>query len=253
MRFLRLKLYHFCFVAICGLVFVFITKWSPHAAQPEAPSTLTAGYAVQARENPWDGKQLVEFNNAGEPLGVVQNLTLVAPIELRCPGPYPNSMKDPCHRSHAIKNNKGISQVLDSIHRLCGTTPNLYVQHYVGYGNKQSTHCDLIVSRDSLALGATNHMHLRGRSMKIELNPGFHDARVLVYRTDWNTTDQRDTWFYEPVPLKRGDILRITCVFDNTKAVENSNGQMLEPRYLLWGENINDGEICLSSIHWIGL
>ncbi len=252
MRFLRLKLYHLCFVAICGLIFVFITKWSPHAAQPEAPSSLEAGYAVQMRENSQGTKKLVEYDNAGEPLGVVQNLTLIAPIELRCPGPYPKSADDPCHRSYAIKNGTS-SEVLDSIHRFCGTTPNFYVQRYIGYGNKQSTHCDLIVRNDSLALGATNHMHLRGRSMKIELNPGFHDARVLVYRTDWDTSTQRDIWFYEPIPLKRGDILRITCVYDNTKSVQNSDGQLLKPRYLLWGENANEEEICLSSVHWIGL
>lgn len=251
MQFLRLKLYHLCFVAICAVVFVFSTKWSPNAAQPETAPVFQTDYAVQVRQANPPTKQLVEFDNAGEPLGVVQELTLIAPVEIRCPGSYPSSTQDPCHRSYAV-DNEATSNVLDSIHRLCGTTPSYYVQRYVGYGDKQTTHCDLVVRHNSLALGATNHMNLRGKSLKIELNPGHHDARVLVYQTDWDVDKSRDIWFYEPVPLNRGDILRLTCVYDNSKPVLNTDGKTLKPRYLIWGENMNEEEMCLGSIHWIG-
>jgi len=183
-------------------------------------------------------------------LAPIQGMTLIAPVEIRCPGPYPTDTSDLCHRQFATLQVQDSGGTANGLHRICGTSPNLYIERDIGFGDAQETQCDILVRQDGLALGASNHMHLRGKSLKIELNPDTPDARTLLTNQNWNFNQQEGIWFETPVQLSRGDILRLTCVFDNSSSIPGPDGNPIEPRYLIWGEGTTD-EMCLGGINWI--
>jgi hypothetical protein len=189
------------------------------------------------------------FGEEDQELERLRGMTLLAPVEVRCPGPYPKDIEDRCHRNYAL------NQVQDQstagfLHRLCDTNFNQYIERDIGFGERQVTQCDTLIRRDGLAMGADNHMHLRGSSIKIELNPDTPDAQVILDNPNWNFNFQQGIWFDEPVQLNAGDIVRLTCVYDNSSAIPGPDGNPLEPRYIVWGEGTTD-EMCLGGITWI--
>lgn len=189
------------------------------------------------------------FGRPEDNLSPIQGLTLAAPVEIRCPGPYLADTSNRCHREYATHQVQN-PRTANGLHQLCRTSPNLYIERDIGFGDAQDTQCDIFVRQDGLALGASNHMHLRGKSLKIELNPDTPDAQVLLFNENWNFNQQQGIWFEDPIELQRGDILRLTCVFDNSGPIPGPDGQPLEPRYLIWGEGTTD-EMCLGGINWI--
>ncbi|MDQ7910582.1 hypothetical protein RB614_39410 [Phytohabitans sp. ZYX-F-186] len=58
------------------------------------------------------------------------------------------------------------------------------------------------------------HMHLLGRSIKIELNPGTAGAKVLLDVPAYNFDDQAIRPLDTPVQVERGDVVRVTCTHD---------------------------------------
>ena len=80
-------------------------------------------------------------------------------------------------------------------------------------------------------------MHLLGRSIRVELNPGTDRARVLLDIPRWDFHWQGAYTLAEPVVAERGDTVRVTCRHDATLR----DG---EPRYVVWGEGTTD-EMCL--------
>ena len=58
------------------------------------------------------------------------------------------------------------------------------------------------------------HMHLLGKSIRVELNPGTEHARVLLDIPRWDFHWQGAYSLKEPVEAKPGDVLRVTCRYD---------------------------------------
>ncbi len=174
---------------------------------------------------------------------------LVAPVELRCPGPYPKDEKSPCHRDFAMSQLE-LPVLADAVHLECGSRPSDFIERDVGFGDNQSFSCTTFMTSDGEALGVLTHMHLRGRTITVELNPNTPRYTVLHHNPAWNFNAQEDTWFPEPVPFRFGDIVRLTCSYDNSGAVRGPDGQPLEPRYVTWGEGTTD-EMCLAGIHHV--
>ncbi len=112
-------------------------------------------------------------------------------------------------------------------------------------------HCDRALRQSGLALGVSGHMHLRGQSLKIELNPGKPEARILLSIPRWDFNWQGEYWFKEPISMKAGETLRLTCVYDNSGPIPGPDQTPLEPRYLTWGEGTTD-EMCLAGVIFIG-
>jgi hypothetical protein len=88
------------------------------------------------------------------------------------------------------------------------------------------------------------HMHLLGRSIRIELNPGTTQARVLLDIPRWNFHWQAAYTLAEPVRVKAGDALRVSCRHDATRRRQAPQAAARVPRYILWGEGTTD-EMCL--------
>ena len=93
------------------------------------------------------------------------------------------------------------------------------------------------------------HMHLLGKSIRVELNPGTPRARTLLDVPVYDFDDQGARPLAEPVRLKRDDVLRVTCTHDATLRARLPALRDLPPRYVVWGEGTSD-EMCLGIVTW---
>jgi hypothetical protein len=87
-------------------------------------------------------------------------------------------------------------------------------------------------------------MHLLGRSIKIELNPGTPNAKTLLDVPNFNFDYQRFTPLATPVDVKQGDVVRVTCTHDASLRQLLPQLKGLPPRYVVWGDGTTD-EMCL--------
>jgi hypothetical protein len=96
--------------------------------------------------------------------------------------------------------------------------------------------------------GIAGHMHYLGTSVKIEVSSANQNRRVLIDLPRWDFHWQGFYWLEQPVWLRQGETVKISCTFDNTK--ENQpmiNGQQRDPRYVVWGEGTEE-EMCLGYV-----
>ena len=109
-------------------------------------------------------------------------------------------------------------------------------------GNEQR--CDHTMDGRGTIYAVAGHMHLLGRSIRVELNPGTAKARTLldipVYDFDEQAIRPLDT----PVTIKPGDVLRVTCTHDAGLRQQVPQLRPLPPRYVVWGDGTSD-EMCL--------
>ena len=109
-------------------------------------------------------------------------------------------------------------------------------------GNTQ--HCDIPVPRPMTVYAAMGHMHLLGRSIKVEVNPGTARAQTLLDVPVFNFDDQKLQPLPTPTRLKPGDTIRLTCTHDATLRRQLPQLRTLPPRYVVWGDGTSD-EMCL--------
>lgn len=102
-----------------------------------------------------------------------------------------------------------------------------------------TTSCDYPIWWNLTALGVLGHMHELGHSIRIEINPDRDNSIVLLDIPRWDFHWQDRYQFAEPVQVKPGDNVRLTCTWDNTLS-EN-------PRYVVWGEGTED-EMCFATV-----
>jgi len=88
------------------------------------------------------------------------------------------------------------------------------------------------------------HMHMLGRSVKVELNPGTPDAQVLLDVPQFDFDNQRMTTLPSPVDVDPGDVLRVTCTHDAGLRKQLPQLSKLPPRYVVWGDGTGD-EMCI--------
>ncbi len=97
--------------------------------------------------------------------------------------------------------------------------------------------CDRAIDAPTTIHAIAGHMHLLGRSIRVELNPGTPRARLLLEIPRWSFHWQASYVLQQPVRAQPGDVVRVTCRHDASLRTG-------EPRYVLWGEGTSD-EMCL--------
>ncbi len=109
-------------------------------------------------------------------------------------------------------------------------------------GNTQT--CDVEAPQALTIYAALGHMHLLGRSIKVELNPGTPTAQTLldVPVFDFDAQKMRPT--PAPVDVKAGDRIRVTCTHDASLRKQLPQLKTLPPRYVVWGDGTSD-EMCI--------
>jgi len=107
--------------------------------------------------------------------------------------------------------------------------------------------CDRVVRQAGTLRAAAGHMHLLGREIRIELNPGTPQAQTVLDVPVWNFDDQGARPLEEPLPVAPGDVLRVTCRHDQAvrDVLPAFEGQA--ERYVVWGEGTTD-EMCLGIV-----
>jgi mono/diheme cytochrome c family protein len=99
--------------------------------------------------------------------------------------------------------------------------------------------CERGFDTETTIHGVAGHMHLLGRSIRVELNPGTEEARVLLEIPRWDFHWQNAYRLEEPVTVGPDDSVAVTCRHD--PALRDPE---LDPRYVVWGEGTTD-EMCL--------
>ncbi|MFL6141433.1 MAG: hypothetical protein ACJ72N_06125 [Labedaea sp.] len=168
-------------------------------------------------------------------------LRLPAPIELPC---APTESGPLCDRSQALRDlvqrtGNQASSMVYGLNTLCnrGSAPTP--------GPTQQ--CEIKVRQPVRVFSVAPHMHLLGRSMTVELNPGTPNARKLLDQPAFNFDDQSSQPLPAPVTLNRGDTLRVTCTHDATLRAQLPELKPLQPRYVVWGDGTSD-EMCLATL-----
>jgi hypothetical protein len=178
--------------------------------------------------------RLTDGTSATKPL---ETVNLQAPTELPCPKDESGPL---CSRTAAV------ADVAKRFGNSVGATADKLVSecsHGVPVpGSTQ--HCDIPVEQPMTVYAAMGHMHLLGRSIKIELNPGTTKAQTLLDVPNFNFDDQRLTPLPTPVNVKPGDTLRVTCTHDASLREKLPALRKLPPRYVVWGDGTSD-EMCL--------
>ncbi|ROT29786.1 monooxygenase [Micromonospora sp. HM5-17] len=177
------------------------------------------------------------------PLDPLVTALLPAPVELPC---APGEEGELCDRTAALRDvarrfGADAARRTEQIGAACRRGEPAVP------GNTQS--CDHRVTQPGLVHALAGHMHLLGRSIRIDLNPGTPGARTLLDVPVYNFDDQGTHPLPEPVAVKPGDVYRVTCTHDATLRRRLPQLRDLPPRYVVWGEGTSD-EMCLGLVIW---
>ena len=176
----------------------------------------------------------VAEGSARTPLDTLQ---LPAPIELPCTAQESGPL---CDRAAAIEDvtrrfGEEVGGTAEELAKLCSNGKPVP-------GTTQQ--CDLPADFDATVYAVAGHMHLLGRSIKVEINPGTAGANTVLDIPMYNFDDQAIRPLAAPVKIKKGDVLRVTCTHDAGLRKMLPQLQPLPPRYVVWGDGTSD-EMCL--------
>jgi polyisoprenoid-binding protein YceI len=204
-----------------------------------------------------------------EKLNPVMGADMFAPVELPCPA---NDKSEVCKRSHAIADLKAKepstnpAEMNDGMLAICGKTLADY--RHQDPSNIVSS-CDYSSAVDGDIVTLYAHMHTLGKSFQLVLNPDTPAEKILLEIPHWSFSWQSTYTLENPVPLKKGDKLRVICTFDNAPKVAGVSAQETQPleslapvlgmvrahenipegqsRYVIWGEGTKE-EMCIGSV-----
>ena len=169
----------------------------------------------------------------------LQTMLLPAPVELPCRAAYADGPL--CDRDAAMfdvmdRFGPEGSQTANALYLLCGGKPDP--------GQVQS--CARTVREPMTIHGSGGHMHLLGREIRIETNPGTPRAKMVLDIPVWDFDDQgaRDI---EPVTLAAGDTVKVTCKHVQWLRDQLPSFEGQPDRYVVWGEGTTD-EMCLGML-----
>ncbi len=153
----------------------------------------------------------------------LETMLLAAPVELPCRG---GATGPRCTREAAIEHLRrdyGVAYLPDALLAICGRDAV----------TATTTACARRVDRPLTVYGVGGHMHVRGREIRLVVDPGTPRERTLLHIPAWDFHWQDAYTLRTPVRLERGQTLGLRCRFEN-------GGD----RYVVWGEGTDD-EMCL--------
>jgi hypothetical protein len=195
---------------------------------------LGAGDGVATSDRSGMQMRLADGDAKLKPL---QTALAMAPIELPC---EPGGTGPLCDRETAV------ADVAKRFGAESGETVQQLVQWCSGGkpkpGNTQS--CDQPAEGAGTIHMAAGHMHLLGRSIKVELNPGTPKAQTVLDVPQYDFDNQALVPLAKPIKVAKDDVVRVTCTHDATLRGKLPQLKSLPSRYVVWGEGTSD-EMCL--------
>jgi hypothetical protein len=178
---------------------------------------------------------LLRVAPASAHLTPLETMLLPAPVEMPCRDKYadgPLCTRD-ASMADVIARFGGAGNTNNALYLLCGGEPVA----------SNTTSCDRTIGEPTTIRGVAGHMHLLGRSIKIEVNPGTPRAQTVLDIPIWDF-DNQGSKPVKPVHLDYGDVVRVTCkhvqwLRDKLPAFEG-----IPDKYVVWGEGTTD-EMCL--------
>ncbi|WP_367650769.1 hypothetical protein [Nocardioides sp. zg-1308] len=168
----------------------------------------------------------------------LSTMLLPAPVELPCRPKHSDG--ELCDRAAALADVKerfgAEGNTADLLHLLCGGEPEP--------GEVQS--CVRTMSEPLTIHGVAGHMHLLGRSLTIEVNPGTPQARTILNIPVWDFDDQGSRPI-EPVRLEPFEQVKVTCRHVQWLRDRLPSFEGQPDRYVVWGEGTTD-EMCLGML-----
>jgi hypothetical protein len=223
-----------------GWIAAWAPGWGGDRLRPGTGISLPAGSRIvmQVHYNLLNGRRTdrsrAELTTmpASRKLTPVATVLLPAPVELAC---RPGESGPLCNRTAAL---------FDQVRRFgadAALVPTglllLCRKHASNPVAGPVTTCDRTIDRPLTIQAVGGHMHLLGRSIRVELDPETPRARLLLDIPRWSFHWQAIYQLAEPVDVDPGQVVRVTCRHD---AVLRQG----PPRYVLWGEGTTD-EMCL--------
>ena len=166
----------------------------------------------------------------------LETMLLPAPVELPCrPGHTGSPL---CDREASIADVKTrfgaeAGSTNDLLYFLCGGGPRA----------SETTSCTQTISRPTTIRSVAGHMHLLGRSIKIEVNPGTPQARTVLDIPTWDF-DNQGAKPIRPVQLNPFDTVKVTCRHVQWLRDRLPSFEGQPDKYVVWGEGTTD-EMCL--------
>jgi hypothetical protein len=168
---------------------------------------------------------------------------LPAPVELPCTAAESGPL---CDRAAAVADvakrfGPGARETVAGLNKQCngGKAPVA--------GSTQR--CETKVPQEATIYATAGHMHLLGKSIKIELNPDTPNSQTLLDVPNYNFDDQATRPLAKPVTVKKGDVLRVTCTHDAGLRKLLPQLRTQPARYVVWGDGTSD-EMCLGLVIW---
>lgn len=196
---------------------------------------LGAGSGTPTADQSGIQMRIADGQTALKPL---QTALAMAPIELPC---EPGATGPLCDRKAAIAD-VGKRFGADSADQVAGLNERCNGGAPPVPGPTQ--HCDQPVREAGTIYLAAGHMHLLGRSIKVELNPGTPRAQTVIDVPKYDFDNQALVPLAKPISVAAGDTVRVTCTHDATLRKQLPQLKTLPSRYVVWGEGTSD-EMCL--------
>jgi hypothetical protein len=221
--------------------------WAPGAKESvDAPgfgTPLVAGsrivmqvhYNLLGGPGPDRSATLLRLAPGTEHLTPLSTMLMPAPVELPCRRGHTDNPL--CDRDAAvadvIKRFGAVGNTNNLLDLFCDQRPE----------PSQVTSCVRTVTEPTTIRGVAGHMHLLGRSIKVEVNPGTPRARTVLDIPVWDFDNQGSTPI-RPVTLDVGDTVKVTCKHVQWLRDKLPAFQGQPDRYVVWGEGTQD-EMCL--------
>ena len=104
------------------------------------------------------------------------------------------------------------------------------------------------VPLDAKGIFIVPHMHLLGRSVRVDAELPGGTTLPLLQIDDWDFNWQDMYTYKVPVTLPRGTVLTLTAIYDNSDG--NPRQPVSPPRRVTWGEQTTD-EMCLALVGFV--
>ncbi len=221
----------------------FATQFPPGAGyliEPGQIIVLQMHYNLWTTRQPDQPRVNLQLEDADAGLDELWTIPLNAPVEIPCP----SGVEGPqCERENALQRiaelyGEELSELPDRRLERCRQSLDDYADNT---GENARTFCDYPSPffEPLTVYGVLGHMHELGRSFRMELNPDGDESLLLLDIPRWDFHWQDSYQFVEPVTIDFGDVLRMSCTWDNSLSED--------PRYVVWGEGTSD-EMCFGTV-----
>jgi len=205
---------------------------------PGSRIIMQVHYNLLAGDQPDTSSAELRWRPDNADLRPIHTMLLPAPVELPCRPAHDQSPL--CDRDNAVADVQArfgpAGNTANVLYLLCGGAPH----------PSEVTSCTRGVDQGMTILGAAGHMHLLGRKISIEVNPGTPQAKTILDIPIWDF-DNQGSHPIPPVHLDPGDTVKVTCKHVQWLRDKLPSFKGQPERYVVWGEGTTD-EMCLGML-----